>query len=222
MSAVNNVVTPAEAAADLDARILRHTADLIVEGQVKVIRTALDRFGVAHIDERSFERLQEPAMALACAYNAVHLHDDGVARAHHELAGIDRHILARVEYRRSLVAGEPSPEALYQIGLIDDDLAALRGVAVQARVMLGQLDAGEHDAASVVRCVGALQLVTHGIVADATAACVDKAERALVALVRAHYEVQALGAKYLKPDPIEWIPTPEFAELVARPLSDTE
>ncbi|MDR6504067.1 hypothetical protein J2785_007261 [Burkholderia ambifaria] len=221
MSAVNNAVTPAESAADLDARILRGTADLIVEQQVKVIHAALGRFGVAHIDEGSFERLQEPAMALARAHNAAHLHDDGVARAHQALAGLDKHIIARIERRRSLVAGEPSLEASHQIGLIDDDLAVLRGVAVQVQVMLGRIDTGEHDVA-VERCVGALQLVTHGIVADAMAACVEKAEHALVALVQAYREVQALGAKHLKLATIEWIPTPEFAELVARPLSDTE
>ncbi|MFM0385871.1 hypothetical protein [Paraburkholderia dipogonis] len=214
MSAVNNAVTPAEAAADLDARILCGTTDLIVGEQVKVIRTALDRFGMVHIDEGSFERLQEPAMALARAHNAAQLHDDGVARAHQELAGLDKHILARVQRRRSLVAGEPSLEASYQIGLIDDDLAALRGVAVHARVMLGQIDTGQHDAA-VERCVGALQFVTHSIVADAMTARVEKAERALVALVQAYREVQALGAKHLNLDTIEWIPTPEFAELVA-------
>lgn len=185
-----------KAAADLDAQILRATAKLILERQVAVIRAAFERFGMAApVDESSFERLQDPATALAAAHDAAHRHDDGVARAHQELAEIDKHILARVARRHALVAGEPSLEASHQIVQIDGDLAALCDVTGQARTMLVEADDGTH-ASTVERCTAALERATHGIVADAVAAHVEQAERALVDAVAAMREISRIGVKY--------------------------
>lgn len=204
-----------EAAENLAAQIVHRAAEIIASDAADVINAGLERFGVAYRVAADDSRLADESVNLAAAHDAAHRHEAGMHSAHLELATLDRHIAAIVVRTRALRAGIPSPAQGRELGLLGEDLSALRDVACQARLMLADVDNGSR-AEAVARCQAALERAQHGIVAAAMADYVDAAERALVDAVGAMRELNRIGVKHFGEDVTEgWIPSPAVEALFA-------
>lgn len=212
MSFEPNAVLPA--ADENLAAIVHRMAEVVSERAAASINVGLARFGVAYRVQADDARLVDQSINLAAAHDAHYRHDVGMQAAFDDLAKLDQHLADLVD-RRSALAGvpHPSPSQAHQLGLIEDDIAAVRAVAMRARVALAEVDNGSH-AEAVARCQAALERAQHGIVSAAVAAHVDAAEAALVEAVAAFREVNRIGVKHLCVDVTDgWIPSPAVAAL---------
>lgn len=209
-----NQAVLSDPSAENAAAIVHRATEVIAENAAAVINAALERFGVEYRVRADDARLVDEAVSLAAAHDAAYRHDVGMDAAFRELAKLDQHLADLVD-RRNALAGVPSlaPSQAHQLGLIEDEIAAVRSVAIRARVALAEVDNGSH-AEAVARGQAALERAQHGIVSAAVVAHVDAAEAALVAAVAAFREINRIGVKHLGADIEAYIPSPAVAELV--------